>query len=111
MLRVTIHDSANELRLHLEGRLAGPWVREAFLCWDTAQSTVAGRRVVVDLRDVVFVDPAGEQLLAAMHRQGVILRADCPMLTHLIDEIASAAHPDTSNDKEREGREWSAMLP
>ncbi len=56
MLRVTIHDSADELRLRLEGRLAGAWVREAALCWETAQSTVAGRRVVVDLQNVLFVD-------------------------------------------------------
>jgi anti-anti-sigma regulatory factor len=100
MLRVTIHDSAREFRVHLEGRLAGPWVQEAAHCWETARSTIAGRTVVVDLRDVDFVDSEGEQLLVLMHRQGVKLRAVSPMMTHLIEEIAG-----------KEGREWSAMLP
>ena len=104
MLRVTIHDSAVELRFHLEGRVAGAWVRELALCWETARSTIAGRRVVVDLEDVGFVDADGEQLLAAMHRQGAKLRAACPMMTHLIEEITTAGH-------EKEGCQWPAMLP
>ncbi len=109
MLRVTIHDGAVELRLHLEGRLAGPWVREAALCWKTAQSIIAGRGVVVDLQDVAFVDAEGEQLLAAMHRQGVELRAASPMMAHLIEEIATAEQEDVSH--EGEGCQWPAMLP
>ncbi len=109
MLRVTIHDSAVELLLHLEGRLVGPWVQEAALCWETAQSIIAGRRVVVDLQDVGFVDAEGEQLLAAMHRQGATLRAACPMMAHLIEEIATAKQEDDSH--ESEGCQWPAMLP
>ncbi len=109
MLRVTIHDSAVELRLHLEGRLAGPWVREAALCWESAQSIIAGRRVVVDLQDVAFVDAEGEQLLATMHRRGAKLRAACPMMAHLIEEIATAEEADVSHGKEV--CQWPAMLP
>ncbi|MBZ5583065.1 MAG: hypothetical protein LAQ30_12850 [Acidobacteriia bacterium] len=109
MLRVTIHDTAVELHLHLEGRLAGPWVREAALCWETAQSTIAGRAVTVDLQDVEFVDADGEQLLAAMHRQGVTLRAACPMMAHLIEEIATAEQEGVSHEKR--DCQWPAMLP
>ncbi len=100
MLRVTIHDTAVGLRFHLEGRLAGDWVREAALCWETARSPTAGRPVVVDLDDVGFVDAEGEQLLAAMHRQGAKLRAARPMMAHLIEEIATAAQEDVSHEEE-----------
>jgi anti-anti-sigma regulatory factor len=88
MLRITIHDSPSEFRLQLEGRLAGPWVREVELCWQTAQSTVRNRMVIVDLRDVDFVDSAGERLLAALHQQGAKLLAAGPMTKHLVAEIA-----------------------
>ena len=54
MLKITLHDSAGEFRLNLEGRLAGPWVRELELCWLTASSTTGGRRTVVDLADGEF---------------------------------------------------------
>ena len=90
MLRITIYDSAREFRLRLEGRLAGPWVREVEMCWQTALSVVGGRAVVVDLRDVDFVDDAGERLLAAMHQRGTQFLAARPMTAHLIREITGA---------------------
>ena len=107
MLRLTIHDSGSELRFHLEGRLAGPWVQEAALCWETAQSTIAGRTVVVDLQDLDFVDSDGERLLASMYRKGAELRGASPMLTHLIEEIAGGTQESASPRGEGE---WSTML-
>ena len=64
MLKITLHDSAGEFRLKLEGRLSGLWVHELEQCWKTASSTTQGRKTVVDLGEVDFVDPAGESLLA-----------------------------------------------
>ena len=87
MLRITIHDTPGEFRLRLEGRLAGPWVREVELCCQTAQSTLRGRALTVDLRDVDFVDAAGERWLAAMHRHGAKFLASSPMMKHLVREI------------------------
>jgi anti-anti-sigma regulatory factor len=66
MLKITLHDRAGELRLKLEGRLSGPWVNELEQCWKTASSTTQGRKTVLDLGEVDFVDPAGESLLAHM---------------------------------------------
>src|SRR5438067_391351 len=71
MLKITLHDSADEFRLCLEGKLSGPWVAELRQCWQTGSSTTHGRRTVLDLRDVDFVDTAGESLLADMNRSGV----------------------------------------
>src|ERR1039457_3418449 len=64
MLKITLHDSAGEFRLKLEGRLSGPWVNELEQCWKTASSTTHDRKTVLDLGEVDFVDPAGESLLA-----------------------------------------------
>jgi ABC-type transporter Mla MlaB component len=70
MLKITLHDSAREFRLKLEGRLSGPWVKELEQCWKTASSTTQDRKTVVDLGEVDFVDPAGETLLAQPARPG-----------------------------------------
>ena len=70
MLRITIHDSARELRIKLEGKLSGPWVEELRQCWRTASSTTAGRTTSLDLSEVDFVDAEGQSLLSEMHRQG-----------------------------------------
>lgn len=90
MLRVNVQHGPTEVRLHLEGRLAGPWVWEVERCWRSAQPAIGGRAVTVDLRGIDFVDSAGEALLAIMHRDGARLLATSPMMAHLIREIVGA---------------------
>ena len=87
MLKITILDSARELRFRLEGKLSGPWVAELRQCWQTAASTTAGRATVADLREVDFVDPDGQRLLCEMHRAGVGLQAVTPLIRGLVEEI------------------------
>jgi len=87
MLKITIHDNAEELRLKLEGRLSGLWVEELRQCWCTARSTTAGRRTVLELDDVDFVCPEGESLLNEMHQEGVRLVAVTPVPSAIIEGI------------------------
>jgi ABC-type transporter Mla MlaB component len=86
MLRITIHDSAHELRIKLEGKLSGPWVEELRQCWRTASSTTAGRTTSLDLSEVDFVDADGQSLLSEMHGQGVRLDAATPLIQALVEE-------------------------
>ena len=72
MLRVEIHESANNLSLKLEGRFTG----------DDAESTRTlmtrcreGMRLVVDLTDVTFIDSMGEEVLSFFGRFGAELVA------------------------------------
>ena len=91
MLKITLLDSAEEFRFRLEGKLSGPWVAELRQCWLTASSTTAGRRTVVDLGEVEYVDPAGETLLGDMRREGVQLDASTPFMRGVVDQIAVTA--------------------
>jgi anti-anti-sigma regulatory factor len=91
MLKITLHDSADEFRLSLEGKLSGAWVGELRQCWQTASSTTQGRRTVVDLREVDFVDDAGEALLCDMTRCGVSLQVSTPFMQAVVEEIARFA--------------------
>src|ERR1035437_83887 len=80
MLKITLHDSSQELRFQLEGRLSGAWVGELRQCWQTAASTTHGRSTLLDLDEVDFVDPSGQILLTEMHRAGVRIRAATPLI-------------------------------
>jgi len=91
MLKITLLDSSAELRLRLEGKLAGPWVTELRQCWETASSTTAGRQTVVDLHDVDFVDGDGQKLLAEMHRRNVELAAITPLIQSIVEDICRAS--------------------
>ena len=42
MLRITIHTRPKRLVLELEGKLAGPWVKELAACWQRIVADRAG---------------------------------------------------------------------
>jgi hypothetical protein len=75
MLRVSHSDSPDGQRWSLCGRLAGPWVEELRSCWRHVRERAPLARAVVDLKDVVFIDEAGERLLAEMQTAGTELVA------------------------------------
>lgn len=106
MLRITVHDNPQVLTFQLEGRLAGPWLRELEECW---KSTLAQQRksiLRVDLTGVTFIDDAGKTCLAAMHRQGAeFVAADC-MTKDIVAEICRSRSeppdgPATSRSRRR----------
>ena len=87
MLKITLHDSAGELRLRLEGRLSGAWVGELRQCWLTALSTIHDRKTILDLGEVDYVDAEGQSLLAEMFQHGVSLKAVTPLIREVVQEI------------------------
>ena len=70
MLKIVQTGTATEQRWTLCGQLAGPWVTELRLNWERARTEADGRKRVVDLRDVTFIDENGEGLLQDMGHEG-----------------------------------------
>ena len=102
MLRITVLDNSGPLTFRLEGRLAGPWVRELENCW---QSMLVSQRkpVLFDLTGVTFVDSAGKAFLAARHAQGAELVASGCLMRAVVAEITAAPIPDCGGpESERE---------
>ena len=99
MMRITVHHAPPALTFRLEGRLAGPWVRELEECW---RGALAGRRepiLRVDLTEVTSLDAAGQGCLAALHRQGAeFVAADC-LMKAVVAEITGAPVPDRGRPK------------
>jgi anti-anti-sigma regulatory factor len=103
MFRVTVHDDPRCLTFQVEGRLAGPWVRELHDCW---RSTLAGQSrpaVCVDLAGVTFVDAAGRALLAQLHRAGAQLRASGVQMRAVVAEISQDPAGTPQGDRGTEG--------
>lgn len=87
MLRITVQEASDALRLRLEGRLAGAWVGELENSWRIAASRLAGRPLWVDLSSVDCVDDAGRYLLVLMHKDGVRFQASGCLMLALVQEI------------------------
>jgi hypothetical protein len=82
-----IHDTAEGYRLQLLGSLTDPSVSELNCCWLTARDTLKGRKLILDLRGVKYVDERGRQWLAGMGLEGACYLPD----TFLRDTIAGDA--------------------
>jgi len=87
MLRITIHKSAGDTTLELEGKLAGEWVKEALNTW--TNQACSGCPITVDLSALVSIDGAGRRLLSEMHARGVHLISSTLLTRGLIEEITS----------------------
>jgi len=88
MLKITLHETRESLRLQLEGRLAGPWVGELEAAWRSAAASRGVRPLSVDLTGVAGVDAAGRYLLALMRHDGARFIAPGCCMSALVREIA-----------------------
>ena len=89
MLKITRRSEGGTVVIEVEGKLAGPWVKELDQCWRSA-NTPETRPVRVDLTAVSFIDEAGEELLRTMHREHVELKARGCFITCIINGIRRA---------------------
>jgi hypothetical protein len=70
MLRITVENTATEQTWILQGRLIRPWTAELRCSWKKAHAECRGRKCIVDLSEVTFIDEDGEKMLAKMMNEG-----------------------------------------
>jgi outer membrane protein len=79
--------------LKVEGRLAGPWVKELEEAWQRAREAGGSESVAVDLSQATFIDAEGKALLEKMHRGGSQLIARGCLTRAIVDEITARREP------------------
>ncbi|HET7909555.1 MAG TPA: hypothetical protein VFL19_02505 [Nitrospira sp.] len=89
MLRITTHGSEDSTRITLEGRLVGPWIAELERCWRESTASAAGRRLIVDLTGVTFVEQEGKALLTRMYQAGAELLASGCCMKSIVEDAKS----------------------
>jgi hypothetical protein len=93
MFRVSFSDTAEGQRWNLHGQLAGPWVDELRSCWKSARDRAPLACAIVDLKQVTFIDQAGEKLLAEMRSAGAELIATGVEHQHLLATLDNHKSP------------------
>lgn len=88
MLKITVAPEAQEIRLKLEGDLAGTWVRELEESWRSIRDSRRDRKACLDLTDVARVDDAGRYLLALIHESGARMISSGVATRDLLESIA-----------------------
>src|SRR5437879_10138324 len=94
MLRITVYDNPGCLTVQLEGRLAGPWVRELEDCWQSTRASPRQPVLRFDLTGVTIINAAGKEFLAAMHTEGAEFLARSCLLRAVVAEITGAPVPN-----------------
>jgi len=73
--------------MKLEGRMVEPWVTECKRAWLALQSSLAPKKLALDLRGVTFVDEAGLQLLREIYRATrAEMIATSPLTKHFAEQ-------------------------
>lgn len=106
MLRITTNITERAATLILEGRLAGIWVSELERCWHTVRATRPGESICIDMRELIFVDAAGKQLLADIYRRGADLAASGCLMKSVVEDIYTGGQrlpmaPETRQSEEK----------
>lgn len=87
MLRVNTEKSGDSYRLELHGMLGGEWVRLLDQHWRTLVAAVPSANVLVNLSNVDFIDPDGEQLLRRMADAGVEFVVSGCMNRYVVEQL------------------------
>ena len=86
MLKITRTETSAEEKWILQGRLVGLWVNEMRRSWKKAHRFGCGRKCIVDLNEVTFIDKKGERLLRTMSRAGAQFVATGIYTKHVLQE-------------------------
>ena len=89
LLRITIQESSGTAIVKLEGKLAGPWVKELARIW---RAMDAGKAIQIDLCGVSYVDASGRDLLAQMYQGGADFVADTPLMKQVVHEVTAGSN-------------------
>jgi ABC-type transporter Mla MlaB component len=88
MLRISINEGTEAVEMKLEGRVAGLWAAEVGRVWVETAPRLAGRTLVLDLRNVIYADSGGTALLSEIYSQTKAkLVADTVWAQSLADQI------------------------
>jgi len=87
MLKINTQIEASAMTFALEGKLAGPWVKELERCWRIAAETQPVHRMRVNLSSVTFINEEGKDLLGRMYREGVQLVATGSLTTCIVEGL------------------------
>jgi len=88
MLRVLVFDEPYSVKLRLEGKLIAQTVPLLTQRWAEVRSRLRGRRVILDLGDVVEVDETGRHTLAWLASSGARLGYAHPNVRPLVEDLA-----------------------
>jgi hypothetical protein len=92
MLKISIREARDERRLVLEGKLIAPWTAEVRAECEKAGQNLAGRTLVLDLKNLTVISEEGENLLGALMNEGVKFHGGGVLANQILRQLAKRDH-------------------
>jgi hypothetical protein len=91
MFKVSVVETRNQRRVVLEGKLIEPWADELKTACDTARIDLDGRELVIELRNLMSISQAAENMLLELMQQGVKFRCSGVFAKYIIRTLMQRA--------------------
>jgi hypothetical protein len=88
MFKISTIERRSQCRLIVEGKLTAPWAGELKTACDKAGAELRGRKLIVDIRNLISISPEGENVLLELMNDGVILRGCGVFTTRILKQLA-----------------------
>ncbi len=98
MLKISVFATKTQYRMVLEGKLISPWTAELSSAIEKAARELAGRELVVDVKNLTTIGEDGKAALIDLTRQGAQFVC-CGVFTRQV--LKQLAHK--ANSKEMKG--------
>lgn len=87
MLKIITKDTKCVRRLIVEGKFVEPWAMELIRAWNVAHEGLEGRKLIIDLNDVSFINYAGEGILFGLIREGAHIVCSGALNRHVLHRL------------------------
>jgi hypothetical protein len=91
MLKISIVENRTQIRLVLEGKLVAPWAGELRPACEKAKADLGDRELVVEVKNLIAINQAGENVLLELMEEGVKFRGYGVFTKHILKQLACRA--------------------
>jgi hypothetical protein len=91
MFKISVVETRKQRRVVLEGKLIEPWDDELKTACDTAGMDLDGRELVIELRNLMCISQAAENVLLELMQQGVKVRSSGVFAKYIIRTLIRRA--------------------
>lgn len=99
MLRISIVEARNEVRLVLEGKLISPWTDELRVAYEQTRRELDGRELVVSADSLTEISKEGEALLVDLMNEGARFRCCGVYTKRVFQQCARKAREQQEAEK------------
>ena len=100
MLKISVIERHGQPQMVLEGKLIAPWAAELKVACDKARADLHGRELVIDVENLAFISPEGENVLLELMNAGVKFRRGGVFTKYVLRQLARRMRTNPQETKE-----------